>query len=208
MPAAQPKCCAALQCLLGVDPLPVGAKKAYPPLANRRCGRSAPPHPDRLPGRRLQAGLAQLPAHGTTRFPGPPRGHGPALAGRTFCRRAGRILERGLGDLDRQGVRRDEFFPDRPLPVGLHASAILHGRAKVQAYGIFLLAAYLLTLPANFSRIICALILGRTGLAPSVLTGRPHLALGTFVYFLFLVAGNGLAGILIRGWNRRTEGAT
>lgn len=72
------------------------------------------------------------------------------------------------------------------------------GRAKVAACGGFLIGAYLLTLLANVSRVICVLALGRTAFGGEFLAGRPHLALGALVYFFFLAAGNLLAGALIR----------
>lgn len=82
----------------------------------------------------------------------------------------------------------------------------LRGQAKYWAFAAFLAGSYHLTIVANVSRIVCAILLGRTGLVPSVLTGEPHLALGTVIYFFFLIAGNMLAGVLIRGWTKRTEG--
>ncbi len=78
-------------------------------------------------------------------------------------------------------------------------------RIKIGVYGAFFIGAYFLTLLANASRVVAAVILGRTGLIPQVLAGQPHLALGAFVYFFFLAAGNWSAGILIRGRTRGME---
>lgn len=71
----------------------------------------------------------------------------------------------------------------------------LRGRGKIPAYTGFFIAAYILSTAANTSRILSAVMLGR--LLPAVLTGRPHLALGTLVYFFFLLAGNWLAGLCL-----------
>lgn len=59
------------------------------------------------------------------------------------------------------------------------------GTGKVWAYAAFLTGAYGLTLLANTSRVMITIFLGRTGLLPAALTGKPHLAVGAFVYFFF-----------------------
>lgn len=73
-------------------------------------------------------------------------------------------------------------------------------REKTLAYLVFLVGAFLMTWLANLSRVIISLILGRSGLIPSVMAGAPHLALGAFVYFFFLVAANICAAWITRHW--------
>lgn len=76
-------------------------------------------------------------------------------------------------------------------------------REKPLVYLVFLVGAFLMTWLANLSRIILSLFLGRSGLIPSVMTGTPHLALGTFVYFCFLVGANVCAAWITRYWTMR-----
>ena len=76
------------------------------------------------------------------------------------------------------------------------------GRVKTPAYFVFFISAYLFTVIANVSRVLITINLGQPGMIPAVLDGKPHLILGTFIYFFFLLTCNGLATLVSRRFTR------
>jgi len=102
----------------------------------------------------------------------------------------------GLGVIITKDCAGVNFFLISCLMLVFAYSSYFPGLAvKVAAGGCFIFLSYLLTLAANFSRIIVLIILVKTGwaLAGNSSSGfieRTHLLIDAFIFFFFLVCGN------------------